>query len=234
MKEQRIHITGDIEYNIVYSGRRTIGISILPDSRVVIRVPYYTTIKTIERLVLNKYSWILKHRDNYRQAGTTSQTRSYTNGELHLFRGRKCALQIERSARSYVRFGDDRIELGTEKKDDPEAIKKLLYTGYKREAMLVFPVFLYKTLTLFEKEGFKPSSLVIRTMKRRWGSCSNKGVITLSTELIKLEDKYIEYVITHELCHLKHHNHGKKYYELLTRLYPDWKSVRKELKSYIQ
>jgi predicted metal-dependent hydrolase len=81
---------------------------------------------------------------------------------------------------------------------------------------------------------FKPTGLVIRTMKRRWGSCSNKGVITLSTELIKLSDLYIEYVITHELCHLKHHNHGPQFYKLLSEVFPEWKTVRKELRKYIQ
>ena len=80
---------------------------------------------------------------------------------------------------------------------------------------------------------FKPTGLVIRTMKSRWGSCSRKGIITLSTELIKLPDIYIEYVIIHELCHLKHHNHGKEYYILLSELFPDWKKVRKDLREYI-
>ncbi|HCU21026.1 MAG TPA: M48 family peptidase, partial [Bacteroidales bacterium] len=67
----------------------------------------------------------------------------------------------------------------------------------------------------------------------RWGSCSNKGKITLSSELIRLSDRYIEYVIVHELCHLKQHNHGPKYYGLLSELYPDWKRARKEMKAYI-
>jgi predicted metal-dependent hydrolase len=91
-----------------------------------------------------------------------------------------------------------------------------------------------KVLSDHENQMFKPSGLVIRTMKRRWGSCSGKGIITLSTELIKLDDLYIEYVITHELCHLKQHNHGPEFYKLLSGLFPDWKSVRKELRKYIQ
>jgi predicted metal-dependent hydrolase len=69
-------------------------------------------------------------------------------------------------------------------------------------------------------------------MKRRWGSCSNKGIITLSTELIKLPDLYLEYVIIHELCHLKHHNHGSGYYKLLSELFPDWKAARKDMRTY--
>ena len=89
-------------------------------------------------------------------------------------------------------------------------------------------------LKKYEDQRFKPEALVMRTMKRRWGSCSNKGIITLSTELIKLPDLYIEYVVIHELCHLKHHNHSARYYKLLSDLFPEWKAVRTELRKYIQ
>jgi hypothetical protein len=110
----------------------------------------------------------------------------------------------------------------------------LLYKGYKTEALKYFPELFNKVLRDHENQMFKPTGLVIRTMKRRWGSCSNKGVITLSTELIKLSDLYIEYVITHELCHLKHQNHGPQFYKLLSEVFPEWKTIRKELRKYIQ
>jgi predicted metal-dependent hydrolase len=97
-----------------------------------------------------------------------------------------------------------------------------------------FPKLMSKVLSEHENQMFKPTGLIIRTMKRRWGSCSNKGIVTLSTELIKLSDLHIEYVIIHELCHLKHHNHGPDFYKLLTEMYPEWKTVRKELRKYIQ
>jgi predicted metal-dependent hydrolase len=224
----------DIEFKVVYSGRRSIGISVLPDSSVIVRVPYLTSLKTITRIVTDKYAWVIKHRDNYRKLNNSSLNRSYTTGELHLFRGNRSILQIEKSVRPYVRFNDNTIELGTPKTDDTQTIKKLLYKGYKNEAMKLIPELLQKVLKEQENEMFKPARLVIRTMKRRWGSCSNKGVITLSTELIKLSDLYIEYVIAHELCHLKHHNHGAHYYKLLSEVFPEWKNVRKELRKYIQ
>lgn len=224
----------DLEYRIVYSKRRTIGISVHPDSTVYVRVPYRTSEKTINRIVSEKYDWVIKHRDNYRNLDNSNLKNSYLDGETHLFRGKKSVLKIVRSARLYVRFLDEIIEIGIDKDYSPEAIKKILYTGYKTEAGKHFPQLLNKVLTEHERYGFRPANLIIRTMKRRWGSCSNKGVITLSTELIKLSDQLIEYVIIHELCHLRHHNHGVKFYELLSEIFPEWKSVRKELRKYIQ
>jgi predicted metal-dependent hydrolase len=234
LKDSRILRIEDIEFKIVYSRRRSIGISVLPDSSVIVRAPYITSVKTITRIVTEKYRWILKHRDNYRKLDNSPSNRTYTEGELHLFRGNKSILKIEKSDKSYIRFNDNTIEIGTGKTDDATTIKKLLYKGYKDAAMVLFPELLRKVLSEHESQMFKPAGLVIRTMKRRWGSCSNKGIITLSTELMKLSDLYIEYVIAHELCHLKEHNHGPNYYKLLSEVFPEWKSVRKELRKYIQ
>jgi predicted metal-dependent hydrolase len=234
LKDQKIHKIEDIEFKVIYSRRRSIGISVLPDSSVIVRVPYLTPVKTISRIVNDKYDWILKHRDNYRKLDKSSLKRSYTPGENHLFRGKESVLKIEKSGKSYVRFFDSTIELGIDKPEDRAAVKRLLYKGYKNEALVLFPELMKKVLREHEEQMFNPTALVVRTMKRRWGSCSGKGKITLSTELIKLSDHFIEYVITHELCHLKHHNHGSQYYKLLSGLFPEWKSVRKELRKYIQ
>lgn len=234
MKDQRIYKIEDIEFKVIYSRRRSIGISVLPDSSVVVRVPYLTSLKTINRIVNDKYSWVLKHRDNYKNLNKSSLKKSYMSGESHFFRGKECLLRVEKSEKPYLRFSDNLIEIGTKKTDDPATIKRLLYKGYKNEALTHFPESLSKVLSAHGNQMFKPAGLTIRTMKRRWGSCSNKGIITLSTELIKLDDLFIEYVIIHELCHLKHHNHGPDFYNLLSELFPEWKSVRKELRKYIQ
>ena len=233
LKKETNHFLKDIEFQVIYSRRRSLGISVLPDSKVIVRVPYLTSIKTINRIVTEKYDWILKHRDNYKEKAHGRVNRLYANGELHFYRGKESVLKIEKSKRKSVRFYDGTIEVALNKIDDPKAIKFLLYNGYKNEALILFPEMLKMVLKNHDNQMFKPTGLVIRTMKRRWGSCSYKGVITLSTELIKLSDQFIEYVIIHELCHLRYHNHGVQFYKLLSELYPNWKSVRKDLRKYI-
>ena len=136
MKDQRILKIEDIEFKVVYSGRRTIGRSVLPDSSVVVRVPYLTSLKTITRIVNEKYSWVLKHRDNYRKLNNPTRNKSFTSGEFHLFHGKESVLQIKKSSKSYIRFFDSTIELGTEKSDDPETIRRLLLKGYKKKHSL--------------------------------------------------------------------------------------------------
>ncbi len=231
--EQQTYQFYNIEFRIVYSRRRTLGISVLPDSSVIIRAPYRASLKTINRIVQEKAAWIIKHRDSYRLKDNTRLNGSLTTGEKQLFRGTECILQIAQSKKPFIRFNGGTIDLGLDNTDDKEAVRRLLYKGYKAEASKIFPEMLGLALKKHEDQMFKPTGLTIRSMKSRWGSCSRKGMITLSTELVKLSDTFIEYVITHELCHLKHHNHGKDYYKLLSELFPEWKQVRKDLRAYI-
>lgn len=234
LHDKRKYKIDDLEFTIVYSGRRTIGISVHTDASVIVRAPHLTSLKTISRIVSEKYKWVLKHRDNYTDLNKSVVNRTYATGEVHLFRGKNSNLEVENSAKPFVHFFDSTIQIGIDKINDSLAIRNVLYRGYKKEAQKHFPELMERVLMEHENQGFKPKGLIVRTMKRRWGSCSGKGIITLSTELIKLSDTYIEYVILHELCHLKHHNHGPEFYELLTEVFPEWKKVRKELKKYIQ
>ena len=222
-----------IEFKVVYSRRRTLGISVLPDSSVIVRVPYLTSGKTIERIVREKMSWIIKHRDNYRKNQGIKKGRRYADGELHLYRGKEYLLRLSVAKKLSVRLSESAIELGVIMGSDEGFVKKLLYAWYKNEALAVLPAVFNKVLEDLKDQHFKPTGLVVRTMKRRWGSCSSRGIITLSTELIKLPDRYIEYVIIHELCHLRHHNHGSGYYRLLSELCPDYAILRKELRRYV-
>ena len=221
-----------IDFKIVYSKRRTLGISILPDATVIVRAPYRTSRAAIERLIANKQIWINKHVENIKKRIETSPPLSFLNGSLHLFKGNNMELNIFESKKRFVKFNDKTIDIGLEKPEDEIVVRKILKQAYKTEAEKVLPEMFYETINTYKNYNFKPAELVIKTMKRQWGSCSTKNKITLNSELIKLNEKYIRYVIIHELCHLQHHNHGKLFYKLLSEFYIDWKTIRKEMRMF--
>ncbi len=198
-----------------------------------VRVPYRTSGKTITKLVSDKSGWIIKHTGNMKNDALKNPARRYINGEIHLFRGSECVLRIDKTERPYCRFSSNQIGLGTASPENNTIVKRLLYAGYRREALKFFTDLLFQILSEKSSYGFRVSKLRVRTMKSRWGSCTSKGVIALNTELIRLPDRFTRYVILHELSHLRHHNHGTGFYKLLTELFPEWRSVRKELKEYI-
>lgn len=229
-----IHEFGEIRVNVIYSSRRTLGISILHDGSVKVRVPRRTPLRTIERLIRKKASWILKHTNNCRNNLSKKTVRLYADGEIHMFRGKESVLKIERSEKTYCMFHNGTIGIGMPGDTSPDKVKILLHRGYSSAANSIFPEMLNMVLKKHANQNFKPEILAIRKMKSRWGSCTNRGKITLNSELIRLPDQYIEYVITHELCHLRHHNHGSGFYALLSELFPDWKKIRAEMRSYME
>jgi hypothetical protein len=223
-----------IHYKVIYSRRRSIGISIGPDSGVTVRAPDKTSLKTIENLVQSKSAWIKKHLENHSTLIRISQNSEFKDGEFHYFGGRQYPLRILQTGTSYVKHHEDVIEIGVRLKEDKEMVRLLLEKWYKKMAEELFRKKLEELLSRYSDYNFSNAGFAVRSMKGRWGSCTSKGRITLSTELIKLDEKYSEYVLLHELCHLKHHNHSSDYYHLLSEIYPEWKSVRKELRGFIR
>ena len=222
-----------INYNIVFSRRRTIGISISPEKGVVVRVPYQTPPGTIKGIIQSKSDWIRKHQDRFLKLDRSAAPVNYSDGSPHLFIGNLLNLKIVESKKTYIKRIENFIEIGLNNSHDISSVKKIMYKWYKDEASRFFSAKLEEVLSRFKLYNFRPTSLVVRTMKRRWGSCSVKGKITLSTELIKMSEPCIEYVIIHELCHLRHHNHGKEFYALMSGIEPDWKIYRKKLKDHV-
>jgi predicted metal-dependent hydrolase len=89
-----------------------------------------------------------------------------------------------------------------------------------------------RVLKINKVYGYKYNKISIRNQRTRWGSCSKKRTLSFNYKLIKLPLKYVDYVVTHELCHLKEFNHSKRYWDLVKRTIPDYKKIRKELKSF--
>jgi predicted metal-dependent hydrolase len=75
-------------------------------------------------------------------------------------------------------------------------------------------------------------ALQVRQMRTRWGSCTARGKILLNLKLVMLPRQLIDYVVVHELCHLVEHNHGKAFYDLLSRVMPGWQERREKLEGY--
>jgi predicted metal-dependent hydrolase len=223
----------EIDYKVIFSRRRSISISISPHDGVVIRAPKGVSPETIDRFVNEKSVWIKKHLSNYSGAVRINHGKKYEDGEPHFFKGKEHILKLSMSARPFIRQNDHLIEAGVPDTGDSKRIKTILDKWYREQARLHFSLLFDMILAKYENYNFKPTEIVVRPSKSRWGSCSSKGRISISSELIKLDEKFYEYIIIHELCHLKHPNHGKCFYLLLEEILPDYKTVRKELRKFV-
>ena len=227
--------TADFQYKIVFSRRRTLSINISPDYGVVVKAPNRTPVGAIRRFVNEKSDWIIKTLKGFDSLKRIDNNDGYSDGDTLLLFGREHKLKLIASDNYSVRLGNNNsIEAGFAKDKNPKIIKAMLESWFKYIAQNKFPARFREILSKYMNYRFAPTGFVVRTMKKRWGSCSSKGKIAISYDLIRLDEIYAEYVIIHELCHLKHHNHSTSYYKLLSEIYPNWKKVREELKKYIR
>jgi len=225
----------EIPYRIRFSRRRTISITISPDKGVIVGAPYRTSAGTIERIVRGKSEWINRTLEGFLSLRRLDNKDGYSDGDEIMLFGRIHKLRIIQSQTSYVRLsGSNIIEAGVNGNADPSLVRTTLELWFHTIAKQKLTAMFAGVLAKHRSRGFNPSGFSVRKMKKRWGSCSSKGNIAVSYDLIRLDDVFSEYVIIHELCHLKHHNHSRDYYRLLSEVYPGWKSVRKELRTWLR
>jgi hypothetical protein len=104
---------------------------------------------------------------------------------------------------------------------------------YRNKAAKIFFDVLNSSFPKFSNYKIPFPVIQIRFMPKRWGSCTPSGKIILNPELIKAPKASIEYVITHELCHLIHPNHTKSFFNLQQKLMPDWKKWKQRLEYHL-
>ena len=168
-----------MEYNIVYSDRRTVSICV-KDRIVTVRAPRSTSEKRIRELVLKNASWIEKQLEKQ----STPRTKD-------------------------VELSDDQI----------------------KELKKCAKVILKKKLEYYSKiMGLSYGRMTITSAKTRFGSCSSKGNIAFSWRLMLYPEEAIDYVVVHELAHLKEMNHSAAFYKIIEMVFPDYKARRALLK----
>ncbi len=222
-----------IEFDLIKSNRKTLGITVKPDSSIYVRSPIGKSIDEVLSKVKHKAPWILKQIDRFDAIRPEIYEKEYVSGESFYYLGRQYRLKVIKDKKeNSVKMAGGFIQVRTENKDGL-VVKKLLEKWYLEHARQYFDKKVKIVLGILEKYGVPMPMIKIRKMKTRWGSCSRNGNISLNTHLIKAPSHCIEYVIMHEFCHLKYFNHGKDYYSLLTRVMPDWESRKKRLESVI-
>lgn len=221
----------NIAFDVVYSNRRTMEISVHPDGRVIIKAPEAATPEAIERLLQRRAGWIKRQMDFFSQFDPRTPARSYIGGETHRHLGRQYRLKLQAGEMNAVKLVRGFFQITCKDGVEPERVKRLLDGWYLRRAKARFPESLKRCFARFESMGLQCPTLKIRRMRTRWGSLSVRGTLTLNTALIQTPKECIDYVITHELCHLLHRNHGPKFYRLLEEVMPDWAKRKQKLEA---
>ncbi|MAT64341.1 MAG: metal-dependent hydrolase [Gammaproteobacteria bacterium] len=219
------------EYEVCFTPDRgqKIAIHVRPDASVQVDAPDGEPAQKIHSTVLKRARWIRNHVLQARAQRAHVLPRGYVSGESHFYLGRRYQLKVSdaNGAGPHVKLWRGRIQVESEKRA-PEEIRKHLYRWYRQRASGVFGRRLHAIASNVPWLKEVPPLRLLK-MRRQWGSCSPQGVVFLNPHLVKAPRDCVDYVITHELCHLKEHNHSRRYYRLLREIMPGWEPVKARL-----
>lgn len=211
-----------VDYRARLSARKTLEISVHPDGTVEVVAPSGTAQGVIEQRLLRRAGWVLQQRRYFEQFLPRTPERRYVGGETHLYLGRQYRLRIERGKQDCVRLQGGHFRITVMDETSPEHVRILLAGWYREHAERKMKERFTAIIERFTRKLAQKPNLAIRPMRRRWGSFSAKGRITLNCDLIRAPLPCIDYVIVHELAHGRHPNHGRAFFDLLSEMMPDW------------
>lgn len=216
-------------FNVLRVERKTLAIEVFPDSRVMIKAPLETAFAEIQQRVVRRAGWIKKQLDYFRQFEPRTPERRYVGGETHLYLGKQYRLKVSSGEVDAVKLIRGHFHLEIKDNPTPEKVRSLLDGWYAEKAAEWYRESYDRNWPYFAKLSLSKPKLLVRRMRKRWGSLSKGGILTLNTDLIRAPRECIDYVITHELCHLQYHDHSADFYRLLEKVMPDWEKRKHKL-----
>lgn len=215
-----------IDYELQFSRRKSLGISVDPDMHVLVKAPESAPIEKIKSMLLKKAPWIIKQQSFFLAFHPKTPPRKFINGETHLYLGRQYQLKVEKGRNNNISFNSRYLIVTVKPKS---TVSQVVKRWYSDRAKLKFTEIAEPIINNFEKYGVRPTGLYVQNMPARWGSCTPNGKIILNPELLQTPKRCIEYVINHELCHLVIRNHSKKFFKLQEKEMPDWEKWKNKL-----
>lgn len=209
-----------MEFEVVPSQSRASSVRVSVDPLAGIRVfaPHDATDSEIRTAVRKRAKWIYRHLGSRKEAATRKRS---VSGEEALYLGRRYSLKIEAGSESAVKLKGCRLVVRTPRQD-PSDISEAVERWYRERAGEYFSRRINALFSPSLDGKASPPEFRLRKMRRQWGSCSPSGNILLNPLLIRAPITCVDYVITHELCHIQYHDHGVGFYRLLNARMPDW------------
>ncbi|HMN64536.1 MAG TPA: SprT family zinc-dependent metalloprotease [Burkholderiaceae bacterium] len=218
-----------VHYELRRSRRRTIGF-VIDDRGLRVTAPRWVPMGEIERALQEKARWILRKLVEWRdhEARRERVAIRWHDGATLRFLGTALTLSVDPGARGVARDGD-LLRVGLPPRAGEEQLRDRVQSWLQARAREVFaeriPVFA-------ERLGRTPSRWALSSARTRWGSCTPDGAIRLNWRLVHFPMEIVDYVIAHELAHLRELNHGPRFWSTVGELFPDFERARAWLRDF--
>ena len=228
MKNQVLTLSNGetISYLLEHRERRTVGLKIT-ENGLVVHAPKRIFAFQLNQILQDKSGWILSKLQH--RAANQVEKMAWIDGEHLLYLGQDIQLRVlQNSSNKAPNFETNVLTLATPEPNNPALISRKVIQWYKKQAGLDFS---RRLAVLAAKLGVNAPPLTLSNAKSRWGSCNSRGEVRLNWRLLQAPPHIINYVICHELAHLKEMNHSAKFWAVVEQLFPSYKIAEKELKS---
>lgn len=202
--------------DLIRTRRRTLAIIIEDDGRLVVRAPMRLAVSAIHEFVSSKQSWIAAKQEQARMKAKRALPRRFVSGEGFLFLGETYRLEVKPGqARSLIFNGGFSLSAAAL----PKA-RAVFERWYRRQALRVIS----ERVERFAAEhGFEHHGIRVTAARKQWGSCGPRGNLRFAWRLVMAPPPIIDYVVVHELVHLRYRNHSKRFWGKVNSILPDFR-----------
>lgn len=219
---------GGLRVDVVRKDIKNIHLGVYPPSGTVrIAAPDWVTLEAVRLFAIGKLGWIKRQQQKLRDQEREAP-REFVERESHYLWGRRYLLRvIEKDAAPVIELRHRRLLLQVRPHTEPARREELLDAWYRTQIREEVPKLLKKWEPLV---GRRVSRFYVQRMKTKWGGCNPAArTIRLNTELAKKPPECLEYIVVHELAHLREPTHGERFVALMDRLLPHWRDCRSML-----
>jgi predicted metal-dependent hydrolase len=221
---------GTIAFELKRRDRKTLAISVTPDAKVEVVAPIGAPLNKVVEKVRKRAPWIRRQQRFFAQFHPRTPERRYVAGETHLYLGRQYRLKVIPHTQPQVKLYRGHLIVQSLEPKKWEVTRALVEQWYRARAQARFHERLAECQQRFPTpEDFEPTGLVVMQLRQRWGSMTASKKLILNRVLVRASVDVIDYVITHELCHIRYNHHGAAFFGLLNRVMPDWEKRKRKL-----
>ncbi len=229
MKQQFLVDDIVVEWRHNKRRKRNVGFNFHPDGRLVLDAPPRTRPAELEGMVREHIRWIRHRLRRAKDNAPEFPPLTIEDGAIVPYLGQTLTVQWRQDRSPSVEVKGRKLHVNSR---DPGRIRDLVRSWYRGEGETLFEDLISGWRGLPWLKG-RDISWRQRYMKSQWGSCSAKGVISLNTHLVKLPEELVDYVVLHELCHVKHMDHSRRFHNLMYTHMPDWEKRRRGLHRHL-
>ena len=217
----------NLEYELVRSKIKNMYI-LIRNGKVIVKAPNNISENRIKDFINSKEDWINKKLKEFEKK--SFKEKSYVSGEVFKVLGNDYILNIEYGyfEKASVNLDNGYINICVSENCETVKIKELIEKMYYKIALMIVD----KSVKMWKSTlKIAPDVVVIKKLKTAWGKCNSKRKITINPDLMKYDQRVVDYVVLHEFCHLRYMNHSKDFWNMVSKYMPDYKLLRNELKN---